>query len=176
MFGISTESFLLFYRRTAPASADALQQNWMETFLSFLWNIPKHSFEQFLIIFEWKTQEAETTTSFNKKRDVLSHAKQDTGSPLWVLCCKCSLHRLFGILDKALFVLIIDKCSACFTDSALFLLLLLPQNSTRADRPNIDRPTPYPTFGPTPSPTPTPPTLKGSVLHARSCTHRSYVF
>jgi hypothetical protein len=41
------------------------------------------------------------------------------------------LHRLFGILDKALFVLIIDKCSACFTDSALFLLLLLPQNSTR---------------------------------------------
>lgn len=47
-FGISTESFLLFYRRTAPASADALQQNWMETFLSFLWNIPKHSFEQFL--------------------------------------------------------------------------------------------------------------------------------
>lgn len=126
--GISAESFLLFYRRTAPASADALQQNWMETFLSFLWNIPKHSFEQFL---NGKLKRLKQLLRLIKKRDVLSHAKQDTGSPLWVLCCKCSLHRLFGILDKALFVLIIDKCSACFTDSALFLLLLSPQNSTR---------------------------------------------
>lgn len=104
VLGISTESFLLLPQNSArehgrpPAELNG--------------NIPfiplKHS-ETFLwTIFEWKTQEAETTTSFNKKRDVLSHAKQDTGSPLWVLCCKCSLHRLFGNLDKALFVLIIS--------------------------------------------------------------------